>query len=77
MEEHKLKPFKLRRPVLVGQRPARIIVPRQVWLAFCAIVIMVAGIVSWFHPWFRLPAVYIVLTILILAWLSHYQSHQR
>jgi hypothetical protein len=48
MEEHKLKPFKLRRPLLVGERPTGIIVPWQVWLVFCAIVIIVAGIVGWF-----------------------------
>ena len=43
MEEHKLKPFKLRRPVLVGKRPAGITVPWQVSLVFCAIIIIVAG----------------------------------
>jgi Flp pilus assembly protein TadB len=77
MEEHKLKPFKLRRPLLVGERPTGIIVPWQVWLVFCAIVIIVAGIVSWFHPWFGLPAAYIVITILIFAWLFRYQSQQK
>jgi hypothetical protein len=77
MEEHKLKPFKLRRPLLVGERPAGITVARQVWVVFCAIVIIVAGIVGWFHPWFRLPEAYFVTTILIIACLSRYQSHQK
>ena len=77
MEEHKLKPFKLRRPLLVGERPTGIGIAWQVWVVFCAIVIIVAGIVGWFHPWLRLPEAYIVTTILIIACLYRYQSHQK
>jgi hypothetical protein len=77
MEEHKLKPFKLSRPLIVGERPASITVTWQLWVVFCAIVIIVAVVIGWFHPWVRLPEAYIVTTILIIACLSRYQSHQK
>jgi hypothetical protein len=84
------KPFKLRRPVVVGKRPAGITIPWQVllgfcalviWqvlLVFCALVIIVLGIIAWSYPWFRLPVAYIAITILIfLACLSRYHSPQK
>jgi hypothetical protein len=72
------KPFKLRRPVVVGERPAGITIPWKVLLVFCAMVIIVLGIIAWFYPWFRLPAAYIAVTILVfLACLSRYPSHQK
>jgi hypothetical protein len=77
VEELKLKPFKLRRPLLVGERPTGIIVAWKVWIVVCAIVIIVAGVVGWFHPWFRPLEAYIVATILVIAWLFRYQSHQK
>jgi hypothetical protein len=77
MEEHKLKPFKLRRPVLVGERPTGIIIAWKVWIVVCAIVIVLAGVVGWVDPWFRPLEAYIITTILIIACLFRYQSHQK
>jgi hypothetical protein len=56
MEEKRIKPFKLRRPVVLGAGPLGITITWRVWLAFCTmVVIIVVGVVSWFHPWFGLP----------------------
>jgi hypothetical protein len=77
MEEHKLKPFKLRRPLLVGERPTGIIIAWKVWIVVCAIVIVVAGVVGWVDPWFRPLEAYIITTTLIIACLFRYQSHQK
>jgi hypothetical protein len=66
MGENKIKPFKLRHPVVVGDRPIGITIPWRVCLVFCTtVVIIVAGIVGWFYPWFRLPGAYIVIVMLI------------
>jgi hypothetical protein len=90
MEEHKIKPFKLRRPVVVGERPAGITIPwqgslvfcsmviRQVFLVFSAMIIIVLGIIGWLYPWSCLPVACIAITILIFfACLSRYPSHQK
>ena len=86
MEEHKIKPFKLRRPVILGERPAGITIPwqvllvfcsmviRQVFLVFCSMVIIVLGILGWFYPGFCLPVACIAILI-FLACLSRYPSH--
>ena len=55
VEEKRIKPFKLRRPVVVGRGPVGITITWWVWLAFCImVVIIVVGIVGWFYPWFGL-----------------------
>jgi hypothetical protein len=76
MEEHKIKRFKLRRPVILGERPAGITIPWQVFLVFCSMVIIVLGIIGWFYPWFCLPVACIAILI-FLACLSRYPSHQK
>ena len=66
MDENKIKSFKLRRPVVVGDRSTGITIPWRVWLVFCTtIIIIVVGIIGWFYPWFRLPEAYIVIVMLI------------
>jgi hypothetical protein len=77
VEEHKIKPFKLRRPVVVGERQAGFTIPwqallvfcaiviRQVLWLFCAMIIIVSGIIAWFYPWFCLPVACIAITIII------------
>jgi hypothetical protein len=88
MEEHKIKPFKLRRPVILGERPGGITIPwrellvfcsmviREVFLVLCSMVIIVLGIIGWFYPWFCLP-VACIATLIFLACLSRYPSHQK
>jgi hypothetical protein len=76
MDENKIKPFKLRRPVVVGDRPIGITIPWRMCLVFCMTVIIVVGIVGWFDPWLRLPEVYIVVVMLIFCtFLLRYRSH--
>jgi hypothetical protein len=78
MGENKIKPFKLRRPVVVGDRPVGITIPWRMGLVFCTTVIIVVGIVGWFHPWFRLPEAYIVIVMLIFwTFLLRYRSDQK
>ena len=62
--------------MVVGERPASITIPWQVLLVFCAMVIIVLGIVvGWLYPWLGLPVAYIVITVLIfLACFARYQS---
>src|SRR5260221_2942190 len=48
MGETKIKPFKLRHPVVVGDRPIGIIISWRMCLMFCTIVVfIVAGIGGW------------------------------
>ena len=63
MEEHKTKPFKLRRPVVVGERPDGVIIPWQVFLVFSAMVIIVLAIIGRLYPWFCLPVACIAIAI--------------
>ena len=79
MGENRIKQFKLRHPVVVGDRSIGITVPWRMCLVFCTIVVfIVAGIVGWFHPWVRLAGAYIVVVMLI-SWtlLFLYRSHPR
>jgi hypothetical protein len=79
MGETKIKPFKLRHPVVVGDRPIGIIISWRMCLMFCTIVVfIVAGIGGWFYPWVRLVGAYIVIVMLI-SWtlLFLYRSHPR
>ena len=79
MGENRIKQFKLRHPVVVGDRSIGITVPWRMCLVFCTIVVfIVAGIVGWFYPWVRLAGAYIVVVMLI-SWtlLFLYRSHPR
>jgi len=79
MGENRIKQFKLRHPVVVGDRSIGITVPWRLCLVFCTIVVfIVAGIVGWFYPWVRLAGAYIVVVMLI-SWtlLFLYRSHPR
>ena len=79
MGETKIKRFKLRHPVVVGDRPIGIIISWRMCLMFCTIVVfIVAGIGGWFYPWVRLVGAYIVVVMLI-SWtlLFLYRSHPR
>ena len=79
MGENRIKQFKLRHPVVVGDRSSGITVPWRMCLVFCTIVVfIVAGIVGWFYPWVRLAGAYIVVVMLI-SWtlLFLYRSHPR
>ena len=79
MGENRIKQFKLRHPVVVGDRSIGITVPWRVCLVFCTIVVfIVAGIVGWFYPWVRLVGAYIVIVMLISWTLSClYRSHPK
>jgi hypothetical protein len=45
-------------------------------LVFCATLIVVVGIAAWFFPWFRLPAIYVAIGMLI-SWAYVRLSRQK
>jgi hypothetical protein len=64
--------------MVVGYRSDAITVPWMVWFVFFTTVIIAAGFVGWFYPWFRLAAIYIVVVILTSwACLHHYRSREK
>ena len=85
-KKNKIKPFKLRRPVVVGFRPGALTTPWRawvvftlpwVWFVFCTTVIIVAGIVGWFYPWFGLAALHIVIVMLFSSTCLHCYLSRR
>jgi hypothetical protein len=77
-----LKPFKLRHPVVIGNRPPGISIDWRAWLVFCTklmfcmTLIVAVGTAAWFFPWFRLPAIYVAIGMLI-SWAYLCLSRQK
>src|SRR5258707_13781810 len=77
MGENRIKQFKLRHPMVVGDRSIGITVPWRMSLVFCTIVVfIVAGIVGWFYPSVRLAGASILVAMLFSCELVFlYRSH--